>query len=72
MRNSVKAVVDAYDGTVTFYVFDSADPILAAWRGMFPALFKDASADAGVAARARALPGADAAACRPTCTASTT
>jgi uncharacterized protein len=43
-RNSVKAVVDAYDGSVTFYVFDSADPILAAWRGIFPALFKDASA----------------------------
>jgi hypothetical protein len=43
MRNSVKAVVDAYDGTVTFYVFDSADPILAAWRSIFPALFKDAS-----------------------------
>jgi len=34
MRNSVKAVVDAYDGTVTFYVFDDADPVLAAWRGM--------------------------------------
>jgi len=44
MRNSVKAVVDAYDGTVTFYVFDSADPILAAWRQIFPSLFKDESA----------------------------
>src|SRR5208337_1947897 len=43
MRNSVKAVVDAYDGTVTFYVFDSADPILGAWRQIFPGLFKDAS-----------------------------
>ncbi|MGA3334453.1 MAG: UPF0182 family protein [Terracidiphilus sp.] len=43
LRNSVKAVVDTYDGTVTFYVFDSADPILAAWRGIFPGLFKDAS-----------------------------
>ncbi len=43
IRNSVKAVVDAYDGSVTFYVFDSADPILAAWRGIFPGLFKDAS-----------------------------
>ena len=43
MRNSVKAVVDAYDGTVTFYVFDSEDPILAAWRQIFPGLFKDAS-----------------------------
>ena len=43
MRNSVKAVVDAYDGTTTFYVFDNQDPILAAWRSIFPALFKDAS-----------------------------
>jgi uncharacterized protein len=44
MRNSVKAVIDAYDGTTTFYVFDSDDPILAAYRGIFPGLFKDASA----------------------------
>ncbi|HEV2322468.1 MAG TPA: UPF0182 family protein [Terracidiphilus sp.] len=43
IRNSVKAVVDAYNGTVTFYVFDREDPILAAWRGIFPGLFKDAS-----------------------------
>ncbi len=43
VRNSVKAVVDAYDGTVSFYVFDAADPIVAAYRGIFPALFKDAS-----------------------------
>ncbi len=44
MRNSVKAVIDAYNGTVTFYVFDPADPILAAWRRVFPGLFQDASA----------------------------
>jgi uncharacterized membrane protein (UPF0182 family) len=44
IRNSVKVVVDAYDGTVTFYVFDKTDPILAAWRGIFPSLFKDKSA----------------------------
>jgi hypothetical protein len=43
LRNSVKAVVDAYDGTVTFYVFDNEDPVLAAWRDIFPGLFKDAS-----------------------------
>jgi uncharacterized membrane protein (UPF0182 family) len=43
MRNSVKVVVDAYDGTTTFYVFDSQDPILAAYRGLFPSLFKDAA-----------------------------
>jgi len=44
MRNSVKAIVDAYDGTTTFYVFDTEDPIIAAYRGVFPSLFKDASA----------------------------
>ncbi|HLJ78131.1 MAG TPA: UPF0182 family protein, partial [Acidobacteriaceae bacterium] len=43
MRNSVKAVVDAYNGTTTFYVFDAADPVLAAWRNVFPSLFRDAS-----------------------------
>jgi uncharacterized membrane protein (UPF0182 family) len=44
MRNSVKAVIDAYDGTTTFYVFDAEDPIIAAYRRIFPELFKDASA----------------------------
>jgi len=44
MRNSVKVVIDAYDGTTTFYVFDSQDPIIAAYREIFPSLFKDASA----------------------------
>jgi uncharacterized membrane protein (UPF0182 family) len=44
MRNSVKAVIDAYDGTTTFYVFDSEDPVLAGYRRIFPSLFKDASA----------------------------
>jgi uncharacterized membrane protein (UPF0182 family) len=43
LRNSVKVVVDAYDGTTTFYVFDNQDPIIAAWRKIFPGLFKDAS-----------------------------
>ena len=32
MRNSVKVVIDAYNGTTTFYVFDSEDPIIAAYR----------------------------------------
>jgi len=43
MRNSVKVVIDAYDGTTTFYVFDTDDPIIAAYRRIFPTLFKDAS-----------------------------
>jgi len=43
MRNSVKVVIDAYNGTTTFYVFDNNDPVLAAYRSIFPSLFKDAS-----------------------------
>ena len=41
IRNSVKAVVDAYNGTTTFYVFDSADPLILSYRAIFPTLFKD-------------------------------
>ncbi|MGA7521263.1 MAG: UPF0182 family protein [Acidobacteriaceae bacterium] len=44
MRNSVKVVIDAYNGTTTFYVFDPRDPIITAWRSIFPSLFRDASA----------------------------
>ena len=43
MRNSVKAVVDAYDGTLTFYVVDPEDPIIQLWRNAFPDLFTDVS-----------------------------
>ncbi|HEX9130348.1 MAG TPA: UPF0182 family protein, partial [Gemmatimonadaceae bacterium] len=43
LRNSVKVVIDAYDGTTTFYVFDTEDPIIAAYRRIFPSLFKDAA-----------------------------
>ena len=39
VRNSVKAVVDAYSGEVTLYAFDEKDPILTAWRKAFPNLF---------------------------------
>ena len=39
IRNSVKVVVDAYNGTVTFYVMDAADPIIATYRRIFPDLF---------------------------------
>jgi uncharacterized membrane protein (UPF0182 family) len=44
MRNSVKVVIDAYDGTTTFYVFDPGDPIISAYCRIFPTLFKDAAA----------------------------
>jgi uncharacterized membrane protein (UPF0182 family) len=36
MRNSVKAVVDAYDGSVTLYEWDESDPILQTWEKIFP------------------------------------
>jgi uncharacterized membrane protein (UPF0182 family) len=42
MRNSVKAVVDAYDGTVTLYQWDQ-DPILKAWMGAFPGVVQPKS-----------------------------
>jgi len=44
IRNSVKAVVDAYDGTTTLYAFDETDPLLRAWRKAFPGLFAPRSA----------------------------
>ena len=39
VRNSVKAIVDAYDGAVTFYVSDPDDPVIQAWQGAFGDLF---------------------------------
>ena len=36
LRNSVKATVDAYDGTVTLYQWDEKDPVLATWSKAFP------------------------------------
>ena len=32
--------MDAYDGTMTFYVADPTDPLIRAWEGVFPTLFK--------------------------------
>ncbi len=40
IRNSVKAVVDAYDGSVDYYVFDPDDPLIRAYQAIFPGLFK--------------------------------
>ena len=44
IRNSVKVVVDAYNGTTDFYVADPADPIIRTWQRIFPAMFKPMSA----------------------------
>jgi len=40
IRNSVKVVIDAYDGTTNFYVADASDPIIKTWSAIFPTLLK--------------------------------
>lgn len=48
IRNSVKATVDAYDGSMKFYISDESDPLIRTWSHIFPGLFKplsDISAD---------------------------
>ncbi len=40
VRNSVKATVDAYHGTVTFYLADAEDPLVRAWAAAFPTLLR--------------------------------
>jgi hypothetical protein len=40
LRNSVKAVVDAYNGNVDFYVFEDEDPLIQTWQNIFPNMFK--------------------------------
>jgi uncharacterized membrane protein (UPF0182 family) len=54
MRNSVKATVDAYDGKVTLYAWDEQDPVLQAWRKVFPTSIKPlASVGAGLMSHLR-------------------
>nr|WP_066371187.1 UPF0182 family protein [Herbidospora mongoliensis] len=43
IRNSVKATVDAYDGTVTLYAWDDTDPVLKTWQKAFGTIIKPAS-----------------------------
>ncbi|OKO69931.1 membrane protein [Bradyrhizobium sp. NAS96.2] len=40
IRNSVKIIIDAYNGTVDFYLVDTGDPVAATYRSIFPGLFK--------------------------------
>ncbi|MGA9293230.1 MAG: UPF0182 family protein, partial [Ignavibacteriaceae bacterium] len=40
VRNSVKAVVNAYNGDVSFYVVDEKDPVIKVWENIFPEMFK--------------------------------
>ncbi len=42
IRNSVKVVVDAYNGTVDYYIFDPKDPVIRAYSRIYPGTFKDA------------------------------
>jgi len=44
IRNSVKITVDAYDGTMHFYVADPSDPIIRAYQGIFPTMFEQLDA----------------------------
>jgi hypothetical protein len=44
IRNSVKATIDAYDGETHLYVFDPSDPLISAYRTLFPKLYEDVSA----------------------------
>lgn len=47
VRNSVKATVDAYDGSVTLYAWDSEEPILKAWQKVYPSTLKPVSEMSG-------------------------
>ena len=47
IRNSVKATVDAYDGSVTLYAWDDEDPVLQAWQNVYPSTVKPISEMSG-------------------------
>jgi uncharacterized membrane protein (UPF0182 family) len=53
LRNSVKAVVDSYDGDVTLYAVDPSDPLLASWRQAFPGLIAEGEMPEGLRAHLR-------------------
>lgn len=48
IRNSVKATVDSFDGTVRFYVVDPSDPVIASWARVYPNMFTTASPPEGL------------------------
>ncbi len=53
IRNSIKVVVDAYDGTPEFYVTDPSDPIAKTYQKMYPAMFEKGKMPQGIAAHVR-------------------
>jgi uncharacterized membrane protein (UPF0182 family) len=44
IRNAVKVVIDAYNGSINFYIADPSDPMIQSWAAIFPGLFKPLSA----------------------------
>lgn len=53
IRNSAKATVDAYDGTVRLYIVDPTDPIIQAWKRIHPGLFTESTPPPGLEAHFR-------------------
>ena len=45
IRNSVKVIIDSYDGTMKFYVTDKTDPIIMAYRNTYPTIFEDINSE---------------------------
>ncbi len=56
IRNSVKVVIDAYNGSMRFYVADPTDPIIRTYEKIFPGMFTPLHEHAAGAARPRPLP----------------
>ena len=53
IRNSVKVVVDAYDGTVQFYISDESDPIVQTYKKIYPSLFEEGALPEDIRAHVR-------------------
>mgnify|MGYP003051300629 CR=1 FL=1 len=45
IRNSVKVIIDSYDGSMSFYITDRNDPIAMAYRNIYPTVFEDINSE---------------------------
>ena len=72
IRNAVKIAVDAYDGTMRFYVADPTDPILRTYQRIFPSLFQPLDEHAGRRCASTCATRRISSSCRRACTAPTT
>jgi uncharacterized protein len=72
VRNSVKAVVDAFDGTVTLYRVEEDDPILDAWEQVFPDLITPVRRPSRRASRRTSATRRTSSGCSPSCSGCTT